>query len=42
MKMKTPKQPKKSKPTVHLKDIKPTNNPKAGAIGRIEPRFPRP
>ena len=24
-----------------LKDLKPKKNPKGGAIGRIEPRFPK-
>ena len=42
MKTKSSKQPKKSKPAVHLKDIKPSKNPKGAAIGRIEPRFPPP
>ena len=32
MKTKTSKQPNQSKPTVQLKDIKPKNNPTAGAL----------
>jgi hypothetical protein len=32
--------PKKRK-GAQLKDLKPKKDPKGGAIGRIEPRFPR-
>jgi hypothetical protein len=42
MKIKSSEQPKKSKPVVRLKDLKPKKNPKGAAIGRIEPRFPPP
>ena len=31
MKTKTAKQPKQANPTVHMKDLKPKKNPRAGA-----------